>query len=69
MNYLKGLYPHVVTAALKLLQDGPIQLLKDEVYFATLPEDLNQVDDVVVLQLLQDAYLPQGRFSHLDHIC
>lgn len=65
MNYLKGLYPHAVTAALELLQDGPIQLLKHEVNLPTLPEDLNQVDNMVMLQLLQDAYLPQGRFPHL----
>ena len=66
MNYLEGLYTHAVTAALELLQDCPVQLLKHEVYLPTLPEDLNQVDDVVVLQLLQDAYLPQGRFPHLE---
>ena len=65
MNYLEGLYPHAVAAALELLQDRPVQLLKHEVYLPTLPEDLYQVDDVVVLQLLQDADLPQGSFPHL----
>jgi hypothetical protein len=62
---LEGLYPHAVAAALELLQDRPVQLLKHEVYLPTLPEDLYQVDDVVVLQLLQDADLPQGRFPHI----
>ena len=66
MNYLERLYPHAVTAAFEFLQNGPVQLLKDEVYLPALPENLNQVDNVVVLQLFQDSYLPQGRFPHLE---
>ena len=43
---------HAIGVALKILQDGTLDELEHEVELTLAPEDLNQVDDVVVLELL-----------------
>ena len=46
---------HPVRVALEVLEDGALDKLEDEVQLALAPEDLDQVDDVVVLELLRRA--------------
>jgi hypothetical protein len=62
---LKVLDARVIVSALQLIEDCPIQLLKDQVNAVVLPEHLQQIHDVVVLQLLQDPDFPQSCFPYL----
>lgn len=61
----QGLNARIVISSLQLVEDGPIELLEDEEDAIVLPEHLQQVHDMVVLQLLQNTDLSQGRLSHL----
>ena len=56
----------LVISTLELVQDRPVKLLENEENAILLPEDLQQVDDMIVLQLLEDANLPQGRLAYLE---
>ena len=62
---LKVLDARVIVSALQLIEDCPIHLLKDQVNAVVLPEHLQQIHDVVVLQLLQDPDFPQSCFPYL----
>ena len=56
---------HAVRVALQVLQDRPLDVLEDEMQLGLAPEDLDQIHDVVVLQLLEDAHLAQRGLAHL----
>ena len=61
----QGLNARVVISPLQLVEDGAIELLEDQKDAIVLPEHLEQVDDMVMLQLLEYTDLSQGRLSHL----
>lgn len=65
ISYFERFNAQVVCSVLQFLENGSVQLLKDQEDPAAFSEDLNQVDDVVVLQLLQNANLAQSSFSYL----
>ena len=56
---------HAVRVALQVLQDRPLDVLEDEMQLGLAAEDLDQIHDVVVLQLLEDAHLAQRGLAHL----
>ena len=62
---LQRLNARIVISPLQLVEDGAIELLEDQKDAIVLPEHLQQVDDMVMLQLLEYTDLSQGRLSHL----
>lgn len=62
----KWLNARVVVPPLQLVQDRPVKLLEDKEDAVVFAEDLEQVDDMIVLELLQNADLPQRRLADLS---
>mmetsp|Transcript_36223 Transcript_36223/g.116326 ORF Transcript_36223/g.116326 Transcript_36223/m.116326 type:complete len:292 (-) Transcript_36223:213-1088(-) len=56
---------HAIRVPLEVLENRPLNKLKDEVQLALAPEYLNQVDDVIVFKLLEDPDLAQRRLPDL----
>ena len=56
LNYFERLYPSIIRSSFEFFEDCAVKLLKDEVYAAALPENLNQIHYMVVLQLFEDSY-------------
>ena len=53
-----------VRLGLQVLQDGVVDIFENQIQLPLAPEHFYEVDDVVVLELLQDAHLAQGRLAH-----
>ena len=58
----------IVVSPLELVEDGAIQLLKDEKNPIIFPKNLQKVHDMIVLELLQNAYLSQRRLPDLSEL-
>jgi hypothetical protein len=56
---------HAVRASLQLFEQRPIDVLENEVQLALPPEELVQRNDVLVVELLQNAHLAQRSLSDL----
>ena len=65
---LQGLNTRIVISSLQFVEDGAIQLLKDEENPIIFPKDLQKVHDMIVLELLQNADLSQRRLSDLSEL-
>ena len=50
----------------KLLENGPLHVLKNQVQLLLLPEHLKQPYDILMLEKLQHTDLSQHSFPHLE---
>ena len=57
---------HAIRVALQILKDGAFDELEDQVQLALAPEDLDEVDDVVVFELLRRPAASAGLSSGAD---
>jgi hypothetical protein len=63
---LQMVYALLTALSLNLVEDGPVELLKDEENAIVFAKHFHQVDNVIVLQLLQYADLTNCCLPHLS---